>query len=189
MTRNGTRWTRHLLTVGVAVATAAALVACDSAPEADTGSTESDAPQVADLTTEEIDGLLWMREEELVARDLYAALGDQWNVRIFDNIVVSEQRHADEVLALLDTYGVVDPATGTAGDYTSPQLQALYDDLLAQGLSALDEAFTVGVTVETTDIADLQARATTTADIDLVYSNLEAGSERHLAAFERQLAR
>jgi hypothetical protein len=48
---------------------------------------------------------------------------------------------------------------------------------------------TVGATIEGLDIADLQDRATSASDVQLVYDNLEKGSRNHLRAFVAQLER
>ena len=73
--------------------------------------------------------------------------------------------------------------------FTDPDLQALYDDLVARGRTSLVNAFTVGALIEDLDISDLRDRATDTPDIALVYGDLEQGSENHLRAFVRNLDR
>lgn len=149
---------------------------------------EIGALPMATLTGDERAGLIWMREEEKLAHDVYVALGDEWRVRVFDNIASAEQTHTDAVKALLDRYTVTDPSAGNAaGVFANPDLQALYTALVEQGRTSLVAALTVGATVEDLDIADLQARATTTPDIALVYANLEKGSRNHLRAFTKQL--
>ncbi|MBX7213819.1 MAG: DUF2202 domain-containing protein [Thermoflexales bacterium] len=141
------------------------------------------------LSQAEIAGLLRMREEEKLARDVYQALYETWHAQVFANITRSEQTHMDAVKGLLDAYGLTDPAAGQpAGRFTDPALQALYDQLLARGRTSLAEAFNVGVAIETLDIEDLDAALaqTTRADIVQVYARLRAGSVNHLAAFGRQ---
>jgi hypothetical protein len=138
------------------------------------------------LSAADVDGLMWMREEEKLARDIYLAMDDLWGAQVFSNIAASEQRHMDAVGTLLDRYGVTDPlGENTAGEFTNPDLQALYDQLLARGSESLDAAIQVGITIEQVDIADLQDRATDVSDIAIVYSNLERGSNNHLRAFTR----
>ncbi|MEZ4770802.1 MAG: DUF2202 domain-containing protein [Caldilineales bacterium] len=152
------------------------------------------APGVAagDLTPDEIDGLVFMREEEKVARDVYLTLGDLWGAQIFTNIARSEQSHMDAVYTLLDRYDIADPAAGSAiGEFTNPDLQALYDSLVALGSQSLQDALTVGALIEETDIADLidELSAIEHADIQGVYENLENGSNNHLRAFTSTLER
>ena len=131
--------------------------------------------------------LAFSRDEERMARDLYATIAAQYNNAVpFSTITTSEQRHFDAVGVLLTRYGVTDPATGkTAGVYANADIQKLYDSLLAQAKVSLTEAYKVGVTVETRDIADLKDAISTAtqADIDRVYANLLSGSEMHLQAF------
>lgn len=140
------------------------------------------------LTDDEAAGLLFMREEEKVARDVYLTLYDEWGLRVFSNIASSEQQHMDAILTLINLYGLTDPVgSNDVGVFTNPDLQALYDDLLAQGLESPAAAIEVGILIEQTDIADLQARLATTdnSNIERVYGNLLRGSQNHLAAFER----
>jgi len=135
-------------------------------------------------------GLLWMREEEKLARDVYLALADLWDVRVFANIARSEQSHMDALETLLDRYGLEDPVgDNPAGVFSDPAIQALYDDLLARGRTSLVEALAVGATIEDLDIVDLRERASAVADIARVYANLEMGSGNHLRAFVTNLER
>lgn len=140
------------------------------------------------LSAQEIADLQYMREEEKLARDVYAAMYVKWGLPIFDNIARSETKHMAAVKNLLDRYGIPDPAAGkAAGEFTNPALQALYAQLLAQGSLSVNDALKVGVTIEQTDINDLQTRlaATTQWDIQRVYNNLLRGSQNHLRAFQK----
>jgi hypothetical protein len=148
--------------------------------------------QTVALTDDENYWLTYMREEEKVARDVYLYLNEKWNIRIFKNIAASEQVHMDAIKALLDTYTLPDPATGKGiGEFTHPDLQELYDDLIRQGSISKLEALKVGVIIEETDIDDLNEGIATTRhnDIKTVYSNLLQGSLNHLDAFESTLAK
>jgi len=76
------------------------------------------------IGADEIEGLLFMREEEKLARDVYLTLYDQWNLSIFKNIAASESAHMDAILTLLERYGIDDPAAGKdVGEFTNPDLQ------------------------------------------------------------------
>lgn len=132
--------------------------------------------------------LVFNREEERMARDLYQLFSDTYGVRVFANIATSEQQHFDAVGALLTTYGVADPSAGLApGTYADPTIQALYDELSAQGLTSVAEAYQVGIAVEQRDIADLEETlgAVDQTDVQLVLTRLMNASENHLAAFEK----
>jgi hypothetical protein len=143
------------------------------------------------LSDTEIEGLLYMREEEKLARDVYLTLYEAWGVPIFQNIARSEAAHMAAVGTLIDRYGLADPATGDIGVFTDPTLQALYDQLVAEGRQSLANALRVGAAIEEIDILDLQERLAQTdrADIALVYENLMKGSRNHLRAFASTLAR
>jgi hypothetical protein len=144
------------------------------------------------LTTEDAGGLIFMREEEKLARDVYVALGDMYDLSTFDAIAQSESRHMDSVKTLLDAYSLDDPTAGNGtGEFTDPALDALYEDLMNQADDSLAEALEVAIAIEEKDIADLEARiaATDRADLDAVYGNLLRGSENHLRAYTNQLER
>ena len=145
----------------------------------------------ADFDTEE-ESLLYMREEEKLARDVYLALYDRWQLAIFKNISTSELRHMDAIKTLLVRYGVPDPALDP-GKFTNPNLQLLYDALIIQGDSgdsSVTDALNVGVLIEETDIEDLLSGIAIARhnDIKRVYQNLMAGSENHWAAFQSVLS-
>lgn len=147
-------------------------------------------PAASHLSDVEAQGLLYMREEEKLARDVYTALYARWGIAEFQTISQSEQMHMDSLKTLLDRYGLTDPAQAQAGKFTDPALQALYDSLLAQGSQSVAEALKVGGLIEEVDILDLQSRLTQTdnADIQQVYNNLLRGSGNHLRAFANTLS-
>ena len=147
--------------------------------------------QTVPLTQQETLDLLYLREEEKLARDVYLVLSDMWKIRIFTNIAKSEQNHMDAVEVLLDRYGLADPAMGEGQFTPGSGLQGLYDNLIAQGSISLTEALVVGVIIEKMDITDLKEFLARTNKFDLqtVYNNLLDGSENHLAAFTSQLAK
>ncbi len=144
------------------------------------------------LTSDEEAGLVYMREEEKLARDVYAALAPSAAQPIFTNIAASEQTHMDAVKVLLDRYGIADPAATTAaGQFVNPDLQKLYDDLVAQGGVSPEQALRVGALIEEVDIVDLDRYLLQTNEqaIKLVYDSLETGSRNHLRAFVNNLQR
>lgn len=141
------------------------------------------------ISQTEIDSIIWMREEEKLAKDVYTTLGKVWGLNIFTNISTAEQSHTDSVKTLIDRYGLIDPITDeTIGVFQNETFSKLYQELVKQGSISLVEALKVGALIEELDIKDLQERTTTTADIDLVFQNLERGSRNHLRAFTRQLS-
>ncbi|MCB1754879.1 MAG: DUF2202 domain-containing protein [Gammaproteobacteria bacterium] len=145
-----------------------------------------------ELSEEEISGLLYMREEEKLAHDVYRYLFDVWNQNVFDNIADSEQTHTDAVKALLVRYALTDPAEGKdAGQFENPELQQLYDSLVAEGEASLIDALMVGAAIEEIDIIDIAEAMENIEDNDdivLVYDNLMKGSRNHLRALVKNLS-
>ncbi|MBK6406992.1 MAG: DUF2202 domain-containing protein [Holophagales bacterium] len=142
------------------------------------------------LSAAETDQLLFLREEEKLARDVYRALFAANGDQSFANIASAEQRHMDEVKLLLDRYGLADPAATTApGEFKNVRLAALYTDLVARGTVSLVEALKVGATIEDLDLADVDKAldASDNRDIDTVMQNLAKGSRNHLRAFSFRL--
>ena len=143
------------------------------------------------VTQEEIDGLIHMRIEEKLARDVYTVMGTTYNAQVFLNIKLSEQAHMTAVKRMLDKYSIPDPLTSDeVGVFPDATFQALYDQLVAQGSVSLNDALLVGVEIEELDIADLDNQLTnvvTNPGIIRLYTNLKAGSVSHLAAFNRNL--
>jgi hypothetical protein len=140
----------------------------------------------SELSSDEVATLLYMREEEKLAHDVYIALYETWGTPVFQNIAGSEQTHTDSIRLLLDQYGLDDPAATTApGVFVDQTLQALYDQLVATGSESLSSALRVGAAIEEIDIIDLQEAidGADNADIILVYQNLMKGSRNHLRAF------
>ncbi|MCX6432238.1 MAG: DUF2202 domain-containing protein, partial [Actinobacteria bacterium] len=138
------------------------------------------------LTAAQKVDLLYMVEEEKLAHDVYAALAIKYPADVqFSKIVRAEAQHQAAVRTLLVRYGLTDPTAGLAtGEFATASFQALYGDLLADATNSVT-ALGVGIAIEKLDIADLRdAKATVTApDVVQVYTNLLAGSERHLVAF------
>jgi len=141
------------------------------------------------LDAEATAGLLYMIEEEKMARDLYDAFFEQTGNLVFDRISNSEQRHLDSLLNVAEQAGVdTSTLSVTAGTFSNAALQALYNSLLAAGDDSLEAALQAAITVEQTDIADLAGYSANPelGLLGIVYAHLEQASENHLAAFTLQ---
>ena len=163
------------------------LVAVSIASAACTAAAPAPASQASPaLGAQETAALLFMVEEEKLAHDVYSALAAKWNAQAFANIAASEEKHVAEVSRLLSTYNIASPLK-QPGVFTNPDLQQLYNQLVAQGSQSLAEAYKVGIAIEELDIRDLQTRLTQTsnASITLVFNNLIRASQNHLQAFTR----
>ncbi|WP_346855653.1 DUF2202 domain-containing protein [uncultured Draconibacterium sp.] len=152
----------------------------------ETNEKSGNASSQVDLSDDEIEGIVFMREEEKLARDVYLQLGDLFPHNTFENIAESEQSHTDAILRLINFYTLDDPALGNdIGEFENEELQQLHDFLMALGSMELDSALVVGAIIEETDILDIQELKdlTDVKNIDQVYGNLLDGSENHLRAF------
>ncbi len=141
-----------------------------------------------ELSDQEKESLIQMREEEKLAHDVYLTLYQKWNLPIFSNIARSEQTHTDAIKVLLERYNIEDPVKSEEiGVFTSPKLQKLYNDLVLQGEKSLLDGLKIGATVEDLDIKDLEdfMKTVNNQDIILVYQNLIKGSRNHLRSFVR----
>ncbi len=141
-----------------------------------------------DLTSEEAAALIFMREEEKLARDVYLTFFDQYGLQVFSKIAASEQTHTDALLFLISAYGLEDPVgDNPVGIFMNPELQELYDQLVEQGSASLEAALLVGGLIEEVDILDLEERLEDVQheDIQLTYTRLESASGNHLRAFVR----
>ena len=163
-------------------------------------------PVLSDVETED---LLFMREEEKLARDVYAELYRHYKdqgveMLIFANIAASEQLHMDAMLRLLDKYRLDDPAEDAVpGEFDNPVLADLFDNLVSEnednvpvlnepsigGKFDLEYGLRVGAWIEERDMIDILHAIDNTnrADIVGVYTNLLCGSRGHLRAFVKHL--
>ena len=160
-------------------------------PGAGSGQGNSGSQVIAtDLSDAEAATLLFMREEEKLARDVYITLFDQWENPVFSNISGSEQRHVDSMKNMIDKYGLVDPVVDdSVGVFQNEELAEVYEQLIQRGSVSLEEALHVGGFIEELDISDLEdaIEESTHADVTRAYENLERGSRNHLRAFVSQI--
>lgn len=156
------------------------------------GTTSSFAQQNSILNQQEKDAILYMREEEKLARDVYNLLYDKWGINPFNNIRQSEQVHMDRMKTLITTYQLEDPVMKNLdmqGVFTNVQLQQYFNELSTTGGRSLIDALKVGAKIEELDIADLEERIKQTQKQDIIssYNFLKMASENHLRAFVRRL--
>jgi hypothetical protein len=145
-------------------------------------------PPAVQLTEAEENYILYMREEEKLARDVYLGLYEIWGAEIFANISESEQRHMDALKSLITRYGLVDPVVDdTVGTFTNADFGLLYEQFVTDGSESLEAALNVGVCIEELDIADLDhaLQEISMRSVRRVFQNLLNGSYNHLDAFQR----
>ncbi len=190
MLAHNKRWTAGfagLVTAAMLLAAAPAPVVYAAAPAAPAASAQATLSNATEL-----DAVLYMREEEKLAHDVYVTLYEKWQLPVFATIARSESQHMSMMLALLEAHGLADPAAGKGvGEFANAELQALYADLIALGSESQVAALQVGATIEDLDISDLQAALKNAGsdDVRFALQRLQRGSENHLRAFVRNLAR
>ncbi|MEZ5448497.1 MAG: DUF2202 domain-containing protein [Thiolinea sp.] len=180
----------HLKQTLISTLMALALGAVTCAPVAAGGAGRMAAANTASLSQNEIDIMVFMREEEKLARDVYLTLHEQWGLPILSNIAGSEQQHTSRIRDLLQTYRIADPVQDdTTGIFQNEELASLYHQLLARGQTSQLDALYTGAFVEETDILDLQQAiaVSTQPAIRQVYNKLLQASRNHLRAFAGQI--
>ena len=120
---------------------------------------DSESSQTLDFNEET--HLVFMREEEKLARDVYLALGTMYpDSRVFGQIDDSEQRHTDAVRDTLEKYGIDDPSTNdNPGVFTGEDygwyFAEKYAELTAWAAQGEFEALYVGAFIEELDMMDI----------------------------------
>ena len=136
------------------------------------------------LTQSDKEALLFMLEEEKLARDTYMFLDNLWAINQFSNIKLSEQTHMDAVATLLSQYGI-NYNILPMGEFANQDLQNLYNKFIADGSVSIKNALQIGATIEDLDIVDLQTNIsnTTNTNVISVFEKSQCGSRNHLKSF------
>ena len=141
----------------------------------------------ATLDTKTKAELIYLIQEEKLARDVYTNLADMG--RKFQNINRSESTHMSLVADLLNSYGIKDPTANLKpGVFKDKKLTALYKKIMKTAKNSYADALAAGILIEETDIADLKKLIANTQNPDVldVANRLLNGSQNHLQAFRIQ---
>lgn len=163
--KNTTKWIIAAVLSGMLAATGVVMAA--AAPYGSTGALND-----TEYTLEEM--LTYAIEDEYAAQAEYDAIMNSFGtVSPYTNISKAEQKHISALLPLFETYGVVVPENEAASLVTVP--------------GTLAESYTIGIEAEENNIAmyDRFLKEDLPDDVRIVFENLKAASEKHLAAFER----
>jgi hypothetical protein len=171
------------------------------------------AQDSAELDFNEATHLVFMREEEKLARDVYTKLGIHYpDSVVFGNIDDSEQRHTDAVKGMLARYGVEDPNTNdNLGVFTGEEYGDYFTDkyeyLINKGSNSELDALYVGAFIEELDMRDINRCPqviieqdngvdddsqcgllyTDQPDVINLYQSLLNGSKSHLRGYVRAI--
>lgn len=145
--------------------------------------------EAPDLTGLELTTLLKMKDEEKLARDVYASLYQKWNSQVFSRISYAENNHLNAIVNILKYYEQADTLVEETGVFADNEMQNIYNELLSKGSASIEEAYKTGALIEEMDIKDLNnaLAETSNANISMVYENLMKGSRNHLRSFYKQL--
>ncbi|MDW7774075.1 MAG: DUF2202 domain-containing protein [Desulfobulbaceae bacterium] len=145
--------------------------------------------QAADLDLGETHHLVFMREEEKLARDVYLTLMDMYpDEQAFSNIGEgSEQTHTDTVRDMLAKHSIPDPnpdandLPGSIGVYTGAEygwyFTEKYDELVNWGARSSLDALYVGAFIEELDMLDIVGCPTVIVETDNGIGPGECGLE------------
>lgn len=146
------------------------------------------APKKSTLSKADRAELIKLYEEEILAHDLYVALGKiHPEIRPFQNIPHSEIMHRDALAAVMKEHNVKVPKTPKGQRFASDGLDAIFDELLAAGRQSPQAACKIGVGFEELDIAELRAAQKHIPSAKDTLVQLEWASGNHLRAFHRNL--
>lgn len=136
------------------------------------------AAAAADQELTLADMLTYSLQDEYLAHDEYELILEKFGmVRPFSNIVKAEEKHISQLLPLFAGYEIALPSDDTTG-------RIHVGDTLA-------ESYPIGVEAEILNIAMYERflKEELPADVKAAFERLLAGSENHLAAFQRAVAR
>lgn len=164
--------------------TVSAFTACSN----DDTQTTLDDLENNSITQKDKDALLFMLEEEKLARDTYDYLDNLYTINQFANIKRSEQSHMDAVANLLEQFDM--PYTILpGGEFANQDIQELYDQFVAKGAIDNINALEVGATIEDLDIVDLETFMAdlSNSSVISIFEFLQCGSRNHLRSFTSAL--
>lgn len=130
------------------------------------------------------ENLIRLYEEEVLAHDLYVALGKEFpEVMPLKNIPHSELRHQAIMAAVLKAEGIEAPQAPKGRRFATKGLDKTYRKWLKEGKKSAADACRVGVRLEDHDIADLRNAQVDFPAHKKSFALLEAASNNHLRAF------
>ena len=145
------------------------------------------------ISVQEKNDILFMWQEEKLARGAYDFMFYKYETNPFGNIRMSERRHMNEMESLVHKFGIKDPslADTAAGKFTDAALATLYEACVSKSSLSMEEALRAGALIEETDILDLQMRIKRSSNKEIIasFEYLLMGSENHLRAFTRRLGK
>jgi hypothetical protein len=196
-------WRRLSLAVVLMLVMMAGALRCDPGtlplPTPTGDPTEDIEPDQVDLdratktneppTATEKAAVLYAREQQKLARDLYQTLGTKWSAAILQSTAQAEQKHMDTVKSLIDGLGLTDPAQPSPGQFTDPVFQKLYGQLLDRGSTSLVNALNAAAYLEEMEIRDTRGFVEDANRLDIIrgLGSIATSEPTHLRVFVAEL--
>lgn len=151
---------------------------------------DSSNPQET-LSTQEIDGMKYMVENEKLLRDYFTAMNDKFDVPLFNQLAENEQSHLDLLSVKFDIYDLENPANALgAGEFVNPELHLCYDDLIANGGASIYAGLIAGIAKVEEDLLDIPLlidQLEGNQDIEQVYSKILDESQSNLETLKAEM--
>ncbi len=141
-------------------------------------------------SSEQVNGIVFIHEEEKLAFLLCNAFYRIWQTEIFSTLRDSEKSHIGAMEVLGDKYSLELHADLKAAELKHTELQALFDSLLAEGQPSVENALEATAALEELSVIELRVQSQRTAelnDFNLTYSKLLKASRNHLRLIVNQL--
>ncbi|MFB6226179.1 MAG: DUF2202 domain-containing protein [Candidatus Paceibacteria bacterium] len=136
--------------------------------------------------------LIYLIEEEKVARDLSYKFSQKYDEKIFTEVYKAENTHLKAVQRFIRNYKLDDPTSKNGvGEFKNPQLQKIYDEKLSSGKENKNKAYQSLLWVLEKNINDININKDSTDkdDILFVYNNLIRSSKNHIRAIDSLLSK
>lgn len=142
------------------------------------------------LSSDEIEFLYALREDEKLAHDLISAFSTQYpEIKLLDSVVTGETSHVAAIETILEYYEIAFSAQGHPGVFTDELRQARYNDLIAHGRGSIENAYRAAALMEEANAVVYQdvIAGTPNKNLQIFLLNLTKSSVNHFGIYVNQL--
>jgi len=137
----------------------ALIVSCSKDDDVVAGSTineDENSVYKETLSNQEIDGMLYLVENEKLLCDFFTVMYEKHNLPLFNQLALNEQKHLTMLSVKIDRYDLENPADQKPeGQYVNPELQGYYDQLVEHGNSGVYTALIGAIQKIEKDVVDI----------------------------------
>jgi len=144
------------------------------------------------ITDADISGLNYVLEEEKLAYDFYSEMYNEYNKKVFENIMNNEKIHMEMVQKLMNDLSIeVSSSLQNSGEFSDRTIQVLYNDFITAGNYSFSDALRAAAMIEETDISDVRVQFSKTGDerVKALYDCLDISSQNHLRSLVKSLVK